>query len=165
MWALLLAPCICISKIKMRFWWQWRDAYAQQHLADTEEILRSRRSVPEKLKAYLITRFYAVRENRLSGSHAAELARTVIHLQPQFKEKEDKTVRDNVLLILQEGVQIGSFQIEHLEQDLEVFLYSIGYFYPMPTTEQYYEPEVDALGRVIDWFIQKWMKRDSADLE
>jgi hypothetical protein len=36
------------------------------------------------------------------------------------------------------------------------FLYSIGYFYPMPTTEHYYEPEPEMLIRVIDWFVEQW---------
>ena len=41
-----------------------------------------------------------------------------------------------------------------VKQDLEVFLYSIGYFFPMPTTEKYYEPEEGKLCLVINWFIQ-----------
>jgi hypothetical protein len=51
---------------------------------------------------------------------------------------------------------MGNFQ-----QDLEVFLYSIGYFFPMPTTEKYYEPEEEKLEIVIDWFIQQWHHQES----
>ncbi|MGB3692071.1 MAG: hypothetical protein WA865_19335 [Spirulinaceae cyanobacterium] len=65
-------------------------------------------------------------------------------------------VRNNVLGILQEGIQKNVFQINNLEQDLEVFLYSIGYFFPLATTEKYYEPEEEKLCLVIDWFIQQW---------
>jgi AcrR family transcriptional regulator len=132
------------------------EAYAQNHIKDKEKILRSPMSAPEKLKAYLINRFRAVQENRLSGSHAAELARAVIRLKPQLQEEQGKAVKNNVLSLLQEGMQSNLFQIDNLEQDLEVFLYSIGYFFPMPTTEKYYEPEEDKLCMVIDWFIQKW---------
>ena len=132
------------------------EAYTRQHIADTEMILRSQVSAPEKLKSYLINRFRAVQENRLSGSHAAELARAVIRLNPKLQEEQGKAVKNNVLSILQEGMQLNLFQIDCLEQDLEVFLYSIGYFFPMPTTEKYYEPEEEKLCMVIDWFIQKW---------
>jgi len=58
------------------------------------------------------------------------------------------------------GMQTRLFEIDNLERDLEVFLYSIGYFFPMPTTEKYYEPDEDKLCMVVDWFIQKW-SRDS----
>ncbi|MEY2859512.1 MAG: hypothetical protein RLZZ74_3828 [Cyanobacteriota bacterium] len=50
-------------------------------------------------------------------------------------------------------------RLDRLEQDLEVFLYSIGYFFPMPTTEKYYEPEENKLCIVIDWFIQQWQSK------
>ncbi len=132
------------------------EAYTQQHLVDTERLLRSPMSAPEKLKAYLRNRFRAVQENRLSGSHAAELARAVIRLKPELQEEQGKAVKNNVLSILQEGIEANLFQIDNLEGDLEVFLYSIGYFFPMPTTEKYYEPEEEKLYMVIDWFIQKW---------
>jgi AcrR family transcriptional regulator len=132
------------------------EAYTQQHIRDTEKILRSPMSAPQKLKTYLVNRFRAVQENRLSGSHAAELARAVIRLKPELQGEQGKTVKNNVLSILQEGIQTNVFLFDRLEQDLEVFLYSIGYFFPMPTTEHYYEPEEEKLCMVIDWFIQKW---------
>ncbi|MBE9167240.1 TetR/AcrR family transcriptional regulator [Pleurocapsales cyanobacterium LEGE 06147] len=139
------------------------EAYTRQHIADTEKILRSQMPATEKLKAYLVNRFRAVRENRLSGSHAAELARAAIRLKPELQKGQGKAVKNNILNILQEGIQAQLFQIDNLEQDLEVFLYSIGYFFPMPTTEKYYEPEEEKLCMVIDWFIQKW--RDKGFLE
>jgi AcrR family transcriptional regulator len=132
------------------------DADTQQHLKDVESILRSPMSASEKLKAYLVSRFRSVQVHRLSGSHAAELARAVIRLKPHLYEEQCKTFNHNVLNLLQEGVQSHLFQIDNLERDLEVFLYSIGYFFPMPTTEKYYEPEEDKLCMVVDWFIQKW---------
>lgn len=135
------------------------EADAQKHLTDTERILRSPMSVSEKLKTYLVSRFRSVRSHRLSGSHAAELARAVIRLKPQLQEEQGKAVKSNVLSLLQEGMQSHLFQVDNLEQDLEVFLYSIGYFFPMPTTEKYYEPEEDKLCMVIDWFIQKWCSK------
>ncbi|MGK7898495.1 MAG: TetR/AcrR family transcriptional regulator [Xenococcus sp. (in: cyanobacteria)] len=132
------------------------ESYSRQHLIDTESILHSSLSAPEKLKRYLLNRFCAVRENRLGGSHAAELARAVIHLKPELQQEEGKVVKNNVLIILKEGIKSGSFQIDNLEQDLEVFFFSIGYFFPMPTTERFYEPEKDKLCLVIDWFVRKW---------
>jgi AcrR family transcriptional regulator len=132
------------------------EAYTQQHLIDTERILNSPISAPEKLKSYLLNRFRAVRESRGGGSHAAELARAVIRLKPELQQEQGKVVKNNVSIILEEGIKANLFQIDNLERDLEVFLYSIGYFFPMPTTEKYYEPEEEKLCIVIDWFIQKW---------
>ncbi|MDJ0597710.1 MAG: helix-turn-helix domain-containing protein [Crocosphaera sp.] len=135
------------------------EAYTRQHLMDTEKILYSPISAPEKLKRYLLNRFRAVQESRLSGSHAAELARAVIRLKPELQGEEGKVVKNNVLMILKEGINSNLFQIDDLERDLEVFLYSIGYFFPMPTTERYYEPEEEKLCMVIDWFIHKWYRQ------
>ena len=132
------------------------ETYTQQHLRDTERILCASMSASEKLKSYLVNRFRAVQESRLSGSHSAELARAVIRLKPELQKEQGKAVKNNVLTILKEGIKVNLFQIDNLEQDLEVFLYSIGYFFPMPTTEKYYEPEEEKLCMVIDWFIQKW---------
>jgi AcrR family transcriptional regulator len=132
------------------------EAYTRQHILDSETILRSQIPATEKLKAYLINRFRAVQENRLGGSHAAELARAVIRLRPQLQEEQGKVVKNNVLRILQEGIESDVFQISNIDQDLEVFLYSIGYFFPLPTTEKYYEPEEEKLCTVINWFIQTW---------
>ncbi|NMG10509.1 TetR/AcrR family transcriptional regulator [Brasilonema sp. UFV-L1] len=131
-------------------------AYAQKHLADTEVILKSQISPSEKLKAYLINRFRSVQESRLGGSHAAEVARTVIRLNPQLQEEQGHWVRNNVLKILQEGIEANFFQSDDLEQDVEVFLYSIGYFFPLATTEKYYEPEEEKLCMVVDWFLKQW---------
>ncbi|WGV23217.1 TetR/AcrR family transcriptional regulator [Halotia branconii] len=130
--------------------------YAQIHLADAEKILSSQKSPIEKLKTYIINRFRAVKDSRISGSHAAELARTVIRLQPQLHEEQSNRVRKNVLAILQEGIQTNLFHIDDLERDIEVFLYSIGYFFPLATTENYYEPEEEKLCMVVDWFLKQW---------
>jgi AcrR family transcriptional regulator len=132
------------------------DADAQQHLKDIERTLDLQMSVSEKLKAYLVSRFRSVQDHRLGGSHAADLARSVIKLKPQLYEEQCQVFNHNVSSLLQEGMQSHLFKIDNLEQDLEVFLYSIGYFFPMPTTEKYYEPEEDKLCMVVDWFIQKW---------
>jgi AcrR family transcriptional regulator len=132
------------------------NADTQQHIKDTERILRSAMSAPEKLKAYLVNRFRSVQIHRLGGSHAADLARSVIKLKPQLHEEQCHVFNHNVLIILQEGIQSQLFCIDDLERDLEVFLHSIGYFFPMPTTEKYYEPEEDKLCMVTDWFIEKW---------
>ncbi len=137
------------------------DGYAQQHRADATKILRSAKPVPDKLKAYLLNRFHAVKENRLSGGHGAELARAVIAIYPEFKQQEDQSVAQNVMLLLQEGVETKVFRPIDVDRDGSVFLYSIGYFYPMPTTEQYYEPESEMLVRVIDWFLEQWMQPET----
>jgi AcrR family transcriptional regulator len=135
------------------------DADAQQHVRDTDSILRSPLPVPDKLKAYLVNRFRSVQSHRLGGSHAAELARSVIKLKPQMYAEQCEVFERNVLNILQAGIDSHLFQIDNLERDLEVFLYSVGYFFPMPTTEKYYEPEEEKLCMAIDWFIQKWCSK------
>lgn len=133
------------------------DAFAQQHIAYTEKILNSSKSPQEKLKAYILNRFCESQETRNSGSHAAELARAVISLKPNLLKEQEYWTRKNVSKILTEGIETNLFNIEDLERDLEVFLHSIGYFFPVATKEKYFEPEEENLVMVIDWFIQKWL--------
>jgi AcrR family transcriptional regulator len=128
----------------------------REHLVEIEIILKSSMSVPDKLKGYLVGRFRSVQTHRLGGTQAAELARSVIRLKPQLYEEQSTVFRDNILNLLLEGMQLNLFQIDDLERDFRVFLCSIGYFFPMPTTEKYYEPEEDDLCLVVDWFIQQW---------
>ncbi|MBE9213806.1 TetR/AcrR family transcriptional regulator [Plectonema cf. radiosum LEGE 06105] len=132
------------------------EAFAQQHIAYTERILNSSKSPQEKLKAYILNRFEASQETRNSGSHAAELARAVIRLNPHIIEEQSNWTRKNLFKILQEGIETNLFKIDNLERDVEVFLHSIGYFFPVATTEKYFEPEAEKLLMVIDWFIEKW---------
>jgi AcrR family transcriptional regulator len=132
------------------------EADVQEHSLDIDRILHSTMSVPQKLQGYLVGRFRSLKAHRLGGSHAAELARAVLRLKPQLHEEQSTVFRGNVLSLLQEGMQSQLFQIDNLERDFQVFLCSIGYFFPMPTTEKYCEPEERDLCMVIDWFLQKW---------
>ncbi len=133
------------------------EAHAQQHILYAEEILNSTKSPPEKLKAYIVCRFHESQETRNSGSHAAELARAVIKLKPELLKQQEIWTRNNVSKILIEGIVNNLFKIEDLERDVEVFLHSIGYFFPVATTEKYFEPEEEKLIMVVDWFIEKWL--------
>lgn len=132
------------------------EAYVQQHTLDSNQILQSPLPAPEKLKHYLVNRFRAVQDHRLSGTHAAELARAVMRLKPELQEEESQVVRDNVAFLLKEGIQANVFKVENFEQDLKVFLYSIGYFFPKPTAEDHYELDEKNLEMVIEWFIRQW---------
>ncbi len=133
------------------------EVHAQQHIALTEEIFNSSKSPEEKLKAYILCRFRESQETRNSGSHAAELARAVIKLKPDLLKEQEIWTRQNISKILIEGIVNNLFKIENLELDVEVFLHSIGYFFPVATTEKYFEPEEEKLIMVIDWFIEKWL--------
>lgn len=132
------------------------EAFAKKHNEDVEAILKSSNLPSEKLKNYIINRFRASQETRLSGSHAAELTRAVIRLKPQLIEEQTNCTRNNVIKILQEGIKKNVFIIDNLEGDVEVFLYSIGYFFPLATTSNYFEPEEEKLSMVVDWFLEKW---------
>ncbi len=132
------------------------EAYGQQHIAYAEEILNSEKSPQEKLKYYIINRFRITEDINNSGSHAAELVRAVMKIKPDFVEEQSGWTRKNVLKILREGIENDLFCIDNLERDVEVFLYSIGYFFPFATTKQYYQIEEKDLAMVIDWFIEKW---------
>lgn len=132
------------------------ESYAQKHIIDALEILNSQISPSEKLKAYIINRFRAALDTRQSTSHAAELARAVIRLKPQLLEEQTTWMRENLQKIIQEGVDANLFCIGNIKQDVEVFLYSIAYFFPIATTERYYEPEEEKLCMVIDWFVKQW---------
>ncbi|AFY58956.1 transcriptional regulator [Rivularia sp. PCC 7116] len=133
------------------------EAQAQQHIAYTQKILNSSKSPQEKLKAYIICRFRESQETRNGGSYAAELARAVIKLKPDLLKQQEISTRQNVSKILVEGIVNNIFKIDNLERDTEVFLHSIGYFFPVATTEKYFEPEEEKLIMVIDWFIEKWL--------
>lgn len=73
-----------------------------------------------------------------------------------MKQQEIYT-RKNVSTILGEGIVKNVFKIDNLELNIEVFLHSIGYFFPVATTDKYYEPEEEKLVMVIDWFIEEWL--------
>ncbi|MCJ8283686.1 MAG: TetR/AcrR family transcriptional regulator [Rivularia sp. ALOHA_DT_140] len=133
------------------------EAYGQQHIDYAEEILNSAKSPQEKLKYYIINRFRITEDINNSGSHAAELVRALMKLKPDFVEEQSNWTRKNVLKILREGIETDLFCIDNLERDVEVFLYSIGYFFPFVTTKQYYQIEEKDLVLVIDWFIEKWL--------
>lgn len=132
------------------------EAYGQQHIVYAEEILNSEKSPQEKLKYYIINCFRVTEDINNSGSHAAELVRAVMKLKPDLAEEQSSWTRKNVSIILREGVEKNLFCIDNLERDVEVFLYSIGYFFPFATTKQYYQIEEKDLVTVIDWFIEKW---------
>ncbi|MEO1183664.1 MAG: TetR/AcrR family transcriptional regulator, partial [Cyanobacteria bacterium J06636_27] len=105
---------------------------------------------------YIINRFRVTEDINNSGSHAAELVRAVMKRKPDLVEEQSNWTRKNVSIILREGVEKNLFCIDNLERDVEVFLYSIGYFFPFATTKQYYQIEEKDLVTVIDWFIEKW---------
>jgi AcrR family transcriptional regulator len=132
------------------------EAFTEQHKLEIEKILLNVKSPPEKIKTYIINRFRASQETRNSGSHAAELARAVFRLNPQLLVEQSNWTRDVLSKIIQEGIDQKIFSIDNLERDVEVFLHAIAYFFPIATTEKYFEPEEDKLSMVIDWFIEKW---------
>lgn len=132
------------------------EGYVQQHTLDSHQLLQSQLPASEKLKRYLVNRFRAVQDHRLSGTHAAELARAVMHLKPELQEEESQVVRDNIAFLLQEGIQANAFKMKDFKEDLAVFLYSIGYFFPKPTVEDHYELDEKNLEMVIEWFIRQW---------
>lgn len=132
------------------------EAHAQQHIAHVDKIIKSSKSPPEKLKAYIVYRFHESQETRNSGSHAAELARAVIKLKPDLLKQQENLTHQNVSQILIEGINNNLLKIDNLERDVEVFLHSIGYFFPFASKEQYYQIEEEKLIMVIDWFIEKW---------
>lgn len=132
------------------------EAYGQQHIAYAEEILNSAKSPQEKLKSYIVYRFHESQETINSGSHAAELARAVIKLKPDLLKQQESLTHQNVSQILIEGINNNLLKIDNLERDVEVFLHSIGYFFPVATIEKYFEPKEEKLIMVIDWFIEKW---------
>lgn len=133
------------------------EAYTQQHIDYAEDILNSAKSPQEKLKAYIINRFRITQDINNSGSHAAELVLAVIKLKPDLLEEQSNWTRKNISKILREGVEKDLFCIDNLERDVEVFLHSIGYFFPFVTTDKFFEPEEEKLVMVIDWFIEKWL--------
>jgi len=134
------------------------EAFAQRHWEDAQAIVQSVASPVEKLRAYIVNRFRAAKETRLSSAHAAEIARAVIRLKPERLEEEASWMQNTVLSILKQGIEDNSFQIANPQRDAEVFLYAVAYFFPVATMEVYKEPQESKLCQVMDWFIEQWRK-------
>jgi TetR/AcrR family fatty acid metabolism transcriptional regulator len=133
------------------------DAFAEKHQKFARKIVTDQRQSDEKLRDYVVNRFKAIEETRSGSSHAADIARTVMHLQPQRAQEDERWIYETVLALLKEGIADGVFDIADPERDADVFVQSIRYFLPWAHKQPYREPTLDNLTKITDWFLEKWM--------
>lgn len=132
------------------------EAFAEKHQSFARKIVQEDRHCAEKLRDYVVHRFKAVEETRTGSSHAADIARTVMHLQPERANEDTRWIYETVLALLKEGVSSGQFDIADPERDAEVFCQSIQYFLPWAHKQPFREPTLESLLLITDWFIEKW---------
>lgn len=135
------------------------EAFAQRHVEAAETILRSPISPVEKLRSYILNRFRAAQETRISSAHAAEIIRIALRLKPETLVEETTWRQKTIFSILQEGIASNDFQIANPARDAEVFLYAISCFLSIAVIEGYREPEESQLCLVMDWFIEQWSRQ------
>lgn len=132
------------------------EAFAEKHHRFARKIVEDPRRADEKLREYVVNRFKAVEETRSGSSHAADIARTVMHLQPQRAQEDERWIHETILTLLKEGVDEGIFDIADIERDADVFVQSIRYFLPWAHKQPYKEPTLENLLKITDWFLDKW---------
>ncbi len=139
------------------------ELFAEKHRQAAREILSSQMPPQEKLLHYVLNRYRAVEDTRVSSSHAAEIARAVIKLRPERFAEDNQWLFENVLAILNEGLQLGVFRIEKAERDAEIFVQAITYFLPVAGMEPYFTPTEAKLIKMVEWFIDKWQEPLTAE--
>jgi AcrR family transcriptional regulator len=133
-------------------------AFREEHDRSADSILHSKRSADEKLRQYILDRFRAARATREGDDHAAEIARAVLRLDPQRVEAEARLTLITITKILQQGCEAGLFHSVDLETDVEVFAYSIAYFFPIAGKEAEPPPQEEKLLAIINWFLAQWKR-------
>jgi AcrR family transcriptional regulator len=133
-------------------------AFREEHARSIDLILKSNDPADEKLRAYICDRFRAAKSTREGTDHAAEIARAVIRLDPQRIESESSLMMSTIAYILQSGCDAGMFQPVDLEKDVEIFAYSIAYFFPIAGKEPHPLPDEEKLLAIVNWFIAQWKR-------
>jgi AcrR family transcriptional regulator len=134
--------------------------FVSRHRQKAEEIIASKASVEKKLRQYLVSRFREAEDTRTSSRHAVELTREVFRLKPDRLREEGAMMRENLVRLLQHGVQSGEFHVDDLERDATVLLYSIAYFFPHALSSLPSPPQEEDLLLVVNWFLEVWKGRN-----
>lgn len=132
------------------------ERFAEQHKKSAAAILGSKATADQKLRRYIIDRFRAVEETRTGSRYAVEIASRVIKLSPQRFEEDDQWLYENVLSVLNEGIQTGLFKSKDFQRDARVFVQAVLHFLPVSGREPYRAPTEKGLLEVVDWFIDRW---------
>ncbi len=106
------------------------EEFVALHRKEAAAILASTAPADEKLRRYVLNRFRRAEETRTGSRHAVELTRAVLRVRPDRIVEESQMMWENVVRILREGVDAGLFHIATPEDDAQVFLFSIAYFFP-----------------------------------
>ena len=112
------------------------EEFVALHRKEAAAILASDAPADEKLRRYVLNRFRRSAETRTGSRHLAELTRAVLRVKPDRVVEEGQMMWEVVVQILREGVEAGVFQISDPEDDAQVFLFSIAYFFPNALSHQ-----------------------------
>ncbi len=134
-------------------------AFELEHKRGIASLLEASDPADQKLRRYILDRFLAAKRTREGSDHASEIARAVIKAVPSRVEDEGRLMIATVVQLLTEGVETGVFQSVKLPDDVEVFMYSIAYFFPIAGKEPVLPLEEGALANVVDWFLDRWKER------
>lgn len=132
------------------------EEFTAKHKQFSEELIRSDLLPDEKLRRYILNRFRAMEEIRMGSSHAAEIARAAMKLQPERFREDDERLFRTVLDILEEGIRQGVYFIADPSRDAKVCVQAITYFLPIAGLEPYRTPTEAKLLDTLDWFINNW---------
>jgi AcrR family transcriptional regulator len=132
------------------------EEFVALHRKEAAAILASDAPADEKLRRYVLNRFRRSAETRTGSRHLAELTRAVLRVKPDRVVEEGQMMWEVVVQILREGVEAGVFQISDPEDDAQVFLFSIAYFFPNALSHQPIPARKEDLVRVTEWFLKAW---------
>ena len=134
------------------------DLFIQDHRAEIEKALSEKGRVGKRLEQYIFGRFEAARATREGDSAAAELTRYVMKVAPDRRNQESTMMISTVAELLSRGKASGEFPgVDSIEEETFVFLHAVAWFFPIATDEFRDPPNKEHLGKIIHWFLKRWM--------
>ena len=139
------------------------EEFVTLHRKEAAAVLASSAPADEKLRRYISARFRRSAETRTGSRHAVEITRAVLRVKPDRIVEEGQMMWEVVRQILREGVASGLFHIADVDDDAQVFLFAIAYFFPNALSNPPVPARKQDMLRVVEWFIKAWRGADFAD--
>lgn len=132
------------------------EEFVALHRKEAAAILAARAPADEKLRRYVTSRFRRSAETRTGSRHAVELTRAVLRVKPDRIVEEGQMMWEVVRQILREGAEAGLFHVADPDDDAQVFLFAIAYFFPNALSNPPIPARKEDMLRVTEWFIKAW---------
>lgn len=133
------------------------EKFVDFHRDFIKEILEENILPQDKIKKYILGRFIINEELRTKTPHSYDIALAVLKLRPERLKEESEIMFSAMYSFLKEGCDKKIFKINSIEEDCEVFLYSIAYFFPVASKDNLNFASKEKLSMLIEWFIKKWL--------